>query len=93
MSIRLQQKEQLPTEKQIDGISNWLMIFAYPMDKITKMSVFPYQEKLSKRRQELSLKKADITPVILDLPNKNLSHVSYAAIDQPESIRFTCFWF
>tara|TARA_R110002072_G_scaffold32211_2_gene98567 strand:- start:5353 stop:6837 length:1485 start_codon:yes stop_codon:yes gene_type:complete len=81
MSIRLQQKEQLPTEKQIDGISNWLMIFAYPMDKITKMSVFPYQEKLSKRRQELSLKKADITPVILDLPNKNLSHVSYAAIE------------
>jgi len=34
-----------------------------------------------KRRQALDLKKADTSPVIIDLPNKNSSHVSYAAIE------------
>jgi leucyl aminopeptidase len=80
MSITLQQKENLPTEKNIDAISNWLMIFAHPMEKAVKSSSFPYQERLLKRRQELDLKKADAAPVIFDLPNKNSSHVSYAAI-------------
>lgn len=81
MSITLQQKENLPTEKNIDAISNWLMIFAHPMSKAVKSSGFAYQEKLLKRRQELDLKKADTSPVIIDLPNKNSSHVSYAAIE------------
>ncbi len=81
MSITLQQKENLPTEKNIDAISNWLMIFAHPMPKAIKSSGFAYQEKLLKRRQELDLKKADTSPVIIDLPNKNSSHVSYAAIE------------
>ncbi len=81
MSITLQQKELPPTERNIDAISNWLMIFAHPMEKVIKSSAFPYQEKLLKRRQELDLKKADTAPVIIDLPNKNSSHVSYAAIE------------
>lgn len=81
MSITLQQKENLPTEKNIDGVSNWLIIFAHPVEKTVKSSRFPYQEKLLKRRQELDLKKADTAPVIIDLPNKNSSHVSYAAIE------------
>lgn len=81
MSITLQQKEQLPSEKNIDAISNWIMIFAHPMGEAVKASPFPYQEKLLKRRQALDLKKADTGPVILDLPNKNSSHVSYVAIE------------
>ena len=81
MSITLQQKEILPTEKNIDAISNWLIIFAHPMPKAVKSPAFAYQEKLLKRRQELDLKKADTSPVIIDLPNKNSSHVSYAAIE------------
>jgi len=80
MSIALQQKENLPTEKNIDGVRNWLIIFAHSEEKTVKSSGFPYQEKLLKRRQELDLKKVDTAPVIIDLPNKNSSHVSYAAI-------------
>jgi len=81
ISIKLQQKESPPTEKNIDAISNWLMLFAYPMEKATKKPCFPFQEKLLKRQQELGLKTVDTSPVVIDLPNKNSSHVSYAAIE------------
>ena len=79
--ITLQQKKSSPTETNIDAISNWLMVFPYSMKKTTKSSYFPYQEKLLKRQQELDLKKFDTSPVIIDLPNKKSSHVSYAAIE------------
>jgi leucyl aminopeptidase len=77
MSIRLQQKENLPTEKNIDDCSNWLIVFPQPIKK----AEFAYQENLIKRRQQLNLKKADTSPVVIDLPNQNSSHVAFAAIE------------
>jgi len=77
MSIKSQQNKTLPTKQTIDAISNWLMIFAHPVNK----AAFPYQENLFKRRQQLNLKKADTSPVVIDLPNQNSSHVAFAAIE------------
>jgi len=54
-----------------------VMIFAHPMEKGT----FPYQEQLLNRRKQLDLKKADNSPVVIDLPNKSSSHVAFAAIE------------
>jgi leucyl aminopeptidase len=82
MNIKLQQKHTPPTKKNIDAISNWLMVFAHPMEKsIKKESAFPYQTQLLNRRKQLALKKADRNPVIIDLPNSNSSHVAFAAIE------------
>jgi leucyl aminopeptidase len=77
MSIKLQQKKTHPTKQNVDAISNWLMIFAHP----TKKATFPYQEILLNRRQHLDLKKADTSPVVIDLPNQKSSHVAFAAIE------------
>ncbi len=77
MSIKLQQKNTLPTKQNVDAISNWLMIFAYPIKK----GAFPYQEQLLSRRKQFDLKKADSNPVVIDLPNRNTSHVAFAAIE------------
>lgn len=77
MNIKLQQKNTLPTKQNIDSINNWLMIVAHPLKK----STLPYQEQLINRRKQLDLKKADSSPVIIDLPNPNSSHVSFAAIE------------
>lgn len=81
MSIKLQQKEALPTAANIDAIGNWLMVFAHPVDGTQKKPAFPYQEKLLQRRQALGLKKTDTSPVVIDLPNQKSSHVSFAAVD------------
>jgi len=77
MSITLQQKKSLPIKQNVDAISNWLMIFAHPFNKDS----FPYQEQLLNRRSNLDLKKADSSPVVIDLPNKKASHVAFAAIE------------
>ena len=77
MNIKLQQNNAIPGKQQIDAISNWLMIFSHPM----KQKDFPYQEQLLNRRKQLDLKKADKTPVVVDLPNKKSSHIAFAAIE------------
>ncbi len=77
MSIKLIQKKTQPTKKNVDIIENWLMICAHPV----KSEIFPYQEQLLNRRQQLNLKKADTSPVVLDLPNQCSSHVAFAAIE------------
>ncbi|MCZ6805218.1 MAG: leucyl aminopeptidase family protein [Proteobacteria bacterium] len=81
MSIKLQQKNTLPTKQNIDAISNWLMVFAHPLEKAIKKGSLPYQEQLLNRRKQLDLKKADSSPIIIDLPNRNTSHVAFAAIE------------
>jgi leucyl aminopeptidase len=77
MSIKLQQKNTIPTKQNVDAISNWLMIFAHPIKK----TAFPYQEQLLNRRKQLDLKKADSSPVVIDLPNQKSSHIAFAAIE------------
>ncbi len=82
MSITLEQKKTLPTKKNIDAVSNWLMVFAHPLGKTLKeKAAFPYQENLLSRRQQLDLKKADTSPVVIDLPNQCSGHVAFASID------------
>ena len=82
MSIKLQQKSAYPAKQNIDAINNWLMVFAHPQENsISKNKSFPYQQQLLKRRKQLGLKKADSSPVVLDLPNQNSSHVAYVAIE------------
>lgn len=82
MNITLQQKASLPTRQNLNTITNWLMVFALPLEKtIDKASRFPYQTQILNRRKQLDLKEADTTPVILDLPNDNSSHVAYVAIE------------
>jgi leucyl aminopeptidase len=82
MNIKLQQKASIPSKQNINAISNWLMVFALPLEKtINKASRFPFQTQLLKRRKQLDLKKADSSPVIIDLPNENSSHVAYATIE------------
>jgi leucyl aminopeptidase len=82
MNIKLQQKAATPTKQNINTIANWLMVFAHPLEKtINKESRFPYQTQLLNRRKQLSLKEADKSPVIIDLPNEKLSHVAFAAIE------------
>jgi len=82
MNIKLQQKASIPSKQNINAISNWLMVFALPLEKtINKESRFPYQTQLLNRRKQLDLKKADSSPVIIDLPNTNSSHVAFATIE------------
>jgi leucyl aminopeptidase len=82
MSITLQQKKTLPSKQNIDAISNWLMIISYPGGKTIKQkAAFPYEDILLNRRSQLDLKKADSSPVVLDLPNQHSSHVAFAFID------------
>ncbi len=82
MNIKLQQKASIPSKQNINAITNWLMVFAHPLEKtINKESRFPYQTQLLNRRKQLDLKKADSSPIIIDLPNENSSHVAFAAIE------------
>jgi leucyl aminopeptidase len=82
MSIKLQQKATFPTKQNINAISNWMMVFAHPLEKTIKQaSTFPHQTQLLSRRKQLDLKKADSSPVVIDLPNQNSSHVAFAAIE------------
>lgn len=82
MNIKLQQKAALPTRQSLNTITNWLMVFALPLEKtINKASRFPYQTQILNRRKQLDLKEADTEPVILDLPNDNSSHIAYVAIE------------
>ncbi|MEQ8427741.1 MAG: leucyl aminopeptidase family protein [Gammaproteobacteria bacterium] len=77
MSISLQQNAALPTKRQVDSVNNWVMIFAHPLEK----SEFTYGAQIIGRRKQLALKKADTSPVTLDLPNSKLGHVAFAAIE------------
>ena len=84
MNIKLEQKKTLPTKQNIDAVTNWIMVFANPIQE----KVLPYSEKLLQRRKQLSqqgkqseLEKADDAPVVVDLPNESSSHVAYAAIE------------
>ena len=77
MTITLEQHNSIPSIQDIDGIDNWVMVFSSPL----KRKKFPYQEKILKRFKKLSQKEKNGFPVVIDLPNKNLSHVSFAMLD------------
>ena len=82
MSITLEQNKTLPSKKNIDAVSNWLVIFAHsPAKTLKEKTAFPYQENLLSRRQQLDVKKADTSPIVIDLPNQHSSHVAFASIE------------
>ena len=78
MDIKLLQKTSLPTAQSIDIIHNWLVVVSFPI----KNPRFAYQQNIDARRKQLDLKEADTSPVIIDLPNKISSHVSFAAVKE-----------
>ena len=77
MTITLEQHNSVPSIRDIDGIDNWIMVFSSPLGR----RKFPYQEQILKRYNKLSKKEKDGFPLVIDLPNKNLSHVSFAMFD------------
>ncbi len=79
MTIRLQQHQTPPTKKQIDSLTNWLMVFAQPMTR-DDYKRLPYHTALLKRLAQGTVKTPDTEPVTLDLPNANSSQAATAVI-------------
>jgi len=77
MTITLEQYNSIPSIQDIDSIDNWAMVFSSPL----KRRKFPYQEQILNRYNKLGQKGKNGFPVVIDLPNKNLSHVSFAMLD------------
>ena len=77
MTVTLEQHNSIPSIQDIDSIDNWIMVFSSPL----KRRKFPYQEQILNRYNKLSQKDKNGFPVAIDLPNKNLSHVSFAMLD------------
>jgi len=77
MTIILEQHNSIPSIQDIDSIENWTMIFSNPL----KRKKFPYQEQILNRYNKLGQKSKTGFPVVIDLPNKNLSHISFAVLD------------
>ena len=76
MTVTLKQHAEIPSVKDIDNADNWIMIFSSPLKKRR----FPYQEQILNRYDKYGEKGKNSIPVIIDLPNKNTSHVSFAML-------------
>ena len=80
MHVKLQQHKAAPKKLDIDKYSNWIMVFPLEINQSR-----PYATVLSERRKTTGGKKADTTPTVCDLPNKQGSHVAYACINDKMS--------
>ena len=76
MYVKLQQHKAAPKKMDIDKYSNWIMMFPLEINQSR-----PYAAILFERRKTTGGKKADTTPTVCDLPNKQVSHVAYACIN------------
>jgi leucyl aminopeptidase len=74
--IKLQQRQKLPTRKEVNALPHWIMLFsaAEGIDGV------PFAATLSRRRQQLGAKKSDTTPLEIDLANPKSSHVIFASV-------------
>ena len=81
MNIKLQQKQALPEQRDLDKGGHWLMIFARPLKK----GAFPYAEALLRRRAQAGLKKPANRALSLDLPNAAASHIAFAVLEPDTS--------
>jgi leucyl aminopeptidase len=79
MNVKLQQLTNIPTKQQIDKLAHWVIILPYPLPvKIIKQ--IPYGDSLETRRQRSGNEKSDTHPLVMDLPNKIGSHISFVCI-------------
>jgi leucyl aminopeptidase len=79
MNVKLQQYTNIPAKQQIDKLIHWVIILPYPLPaKIFKQ--IPYGDSLKTRRQRSRNKGSDTHPLVMDLPNKIGSHISFACI-------------
>jgi leucyl aminopeptidase len=80
MKTGLKQHQKLPSKKQIDSQTNWIILVHYPaQEKI--YSELPYRDALLARQKRIGGKKPDADPIVLDLPNTAGSHLSLASIE------------
>ncbi len=75
MPITLEQHNLAPTNQEVDSIANWIMVFSSPLKR-----KFPYQEQISNRYKQIAHNSESPIPVVIDLPNKNSSHVSFTMV-------------
>ena len=75
MPITLEQHNLAPTNQEVDSIANWIMVFSSPLKR-----KFPYQEQISNRYKQIAHNSESPIPVVIDLPNKNSSHVSFTKV-------------
>lgn len=75
MNTKLQQYQANPKKKNVDKISNWIMIF--PLE--IKQSL-PYATVLLDKREKTGRQTAEESIVVCDLPNKIGSHVAFSCI-------------
>ena len=75
----LTQFAKAPAKRKIDGLSNWICVFPYPVAR-PGLRGFPYAPQIQKRRQQADRKAADTEPIIMDLPNPRSSHLACACI-------------
>lgn len=80
----LQQSSVIPTNKQIDAISNWLVVMEYGKS----IKDLPYADQFTARQKQYKSKELDDVVMTLDLANAKNSHVSFASI-KPEQSAYT----
>jgi len=78
MTAELKQSTDLPSEMIVDQSVNWIMLLPEKVTRPLWMRV-PYGQTIKKYRERLD-KPDENTPVVLDLPNKEHSHLSMACI-------------
>ena len=79
MNVKLLQDANIPTKQQIDKLVHWVIVLPYPLPaKIIRK--FPYGDSLKMCRQRGGNKESDTQPLVMDLPNKIGSHISFACI-------------
>src|SRR3989304_9651188 len=79
MNVKLQQQAGLPGQQQIDRFANWIFLLPHPL-KPAEIKKLPYGAAIVARRKQLGNEGPDKKPVVLDLPNKNGSHVAAACV-------------
>ena len=75
MHVKLQQSNAAVNKRDLDKISNWILVFPEEINQS-----HPYASVFKERRKATRSKKADSSPLVCDLPNKQASHVALACI-------------
>jgi len=75
MNVKLHQNIATAKKRNLDKISNWIMLFSGEINQ-----THPYASVFIERKKVTGSKKTDTSPIVCDLPNKQASHVALACI-------------
>ena len=75
MNVKLHQNIAIAKKRNLDKISNWIMLFSGEINQ-----THPYASVFIERKKVTGSKKTDTSPIVCDLPNKQASHVALACI-------------